>query len=425
MSGGSLLEPNIKKNVIADETGNQVLIGTFGELLVGSKLDDIAVQFQYPQLNTEFDIDGDASVVTGDGSISASNSMAIASSATTGTAIIQSKNSIRYVLGHTFYAFHTGKFVGTGTGYLGCTDYTDGFAIKIVNGNMSFGYFDGGVEKGSDGAAGFDDQANFNGSFNVSGLDLTTLNIFVIIGGYLGSANTALFVKKDGWQLLHILKTEGRIAQTHVDNPVFPISIKAINGMTVSTGSWNGGILAGFIPNGRPFHFPNTQIVSGAAAEQGQMTLTGTNVGTMVIFHLKDTFQSIVNKVRAKLLSYDFHIDVPGGTATGTVIFQIVANPTLSGSATYADINSNSSTVEYDHTPGTGASVNATGGLPLVTAHLEYVGSNKGGTVGNAQIEAEKLGAIGRRGDVFAIVVKDKGGNGVTVRANLHWEELF
>lgn len=412
---------------IVDPAGDTNFIGAFGEQIAGSKLDDISVQFQYDQLNTDFDLNATATAVTGDGAIQSINSYAEASSATTGTATIQSRDSIRYRPGHSGFGDFTASFSGTGTGYAGSHDASDGFALKLVNDNASFGYVKGGVETGSSGAAGFDDEATWNGNLDVSTIDWTKLQIFRVTFGYLGVANPTLWIRKDKWYTLHTVRTESRLTGTHVDNPVFPMRIRAENGMTVRTGSWNGGTIGVDSSVGsRGFAFPNTVLINGVAAEQGEMTLTGTNVGTIVIFNSKLTFQSKTNKVKARLTSYEFIIDIPAGNVLGTVAVQIVGQPTLSGVPTYADINTNSSIMQYDHTPGTGASVNyASGGFPILTNNLNYVGTAKGGTSQVATIDAESIGAFAYAGDTFAIIAKDLAGNNVTVRARLNFEELF
>jgi hypothetical protein len=406
--------------LISDRAGNSGLIGSFGEQLVGQKVSDISVQFQYDVLNTEFDLNATETAVTGDGVNSATASYSQASSATTGTATIQSKDFLRYRPGHTGFADFTAYFSGTGTGEAGIFDDNDGFKLKVTNGVASFCYIKGGVE------TGLVSQSSWNGDADLNNIDWETLNIFRITFGYLGVANPTLWIKKNTWQILTTLRTEGVLTGTHVNNPVFPMRIKATNGMTVRAGSWDAGTIGQEnAPGQRAFHFPTSEVISGAAAEQGEALMVSTNVNTIALFNSKTTFQGKVNKVKARLLSYAFHVDIPAGNVTGSVVFQIVSNPTLSGAASYVDVNTTSSVMQYDHTNGTGASVNATLGSPIITDYIEYTGSNRGGAVNDAKIDAERIGAIAYPGDTFALIAKDLGGNGVTVRAILNWEELF
>lgn len=401
-----------------DATGNSQFIFPFGETLIADKFDDVSVQFQYNQLNTQFDIR--PPVLTGDGVVNSTNAYLSASSASSGSAKVSSRDSIRYRPGHSGFADFTAAFIGTGVGEAGCFDDDNGFILKYDNGNVSFGYRKGGTDY-------LDDQSVFNGDISVSDIDFSKLNIFRISFGYLGVANPTLWIKKDVWYILHQYKTEGLLTGTHVNSPVFPMRIDAENGIEVRSGSWNGGTLGqGSSVGKRGFTFPNTVIAAGTGPDQGSMTLVGTNVNTIVLFRSKSTFNGVSNNVKARLSSYEFVVEVPSGNVVGTVVMQIIGNPTLSGAATYSDINANSSIMEYDHTPGTGASVTyASGGSVLLTTSLNYIGTAKGGAVAKTSIDAESIGAFAYAGDQFAIIAKDLAGNGVNVRVALNWEELF
>jgi hypothetical protein len=405
-------------NVVdVDSAGNENFNGAFGESVAEQRLSDVMVQFQYNYIDQQFDIA--TPEIVGDGVASAGNSLATVSSASSGIAHISSRDSIRYRPAHTGYAYFTASFNGTGIGKAGCFDDVNGFIIRVDNGVATFGYLKNGVEKGTDGAAGFD-------SVDTTGIDLTKLNIFMITFGYLGVANPTLWVKKDKWRVLHIIKTEGRLTETHVNTPVFPIGTHAEDGMTISTGSWAGGTIGQKSNVGsRGFAFPNTTAINGTAAEQGSMTMVSTNALVPVLFRSKSTFQGLTNHVKARLTGFNFEVDVPAGNVIGAVQFQIVGNPTIVGTPTYADINTNSSIIEYAHTAGTGSGITITGGGVIVTKTVDYVGSNKGGSTSDASIDAESLGAFAYSGDTFAILAKDLGGNAVTVRVTLNWEELF
>ena len=411
---------------IEDSAGNENFIGVFGEQLAGEMHDDISVQFQYNFLNTGHDVVLPA--VTGDGVQQAVNSYAEVSSAATGTAIIQSKDSIRYRPAHTGVAYFTASFNGaTGTGWAGGTDYTHGFALKYNNTTKiaSFGYIKSGVETGTAGGAGFD--SDWFGNLSPSKVDWTKLNIFKITFGYLGVASPTLWIKLGKWYVLHTVDTEGVLDGTHVDTPVFPISIKAENGMTVRTGSWNGGTIGNLsIAGTRGMAFPNVVLIDGTGAEKGEATLAGTTVKTMALFRSKPTYKGKANKVKTRLLSYEFVVDVPSGTAIGTVIFQLIGNPTLSGAGTFADIDTDNSVMEVDNAAGTGASVSyVSGGKVLLTTTTQYTGANKGGSTGKASIDAERIGAFAYANDTFAVIAKDVAGNNVKARIMLNWEEHF
>jgi len=400
-----------------DIAGNTGLISPFLDTLVAEKNADVSVQFQYNQLNTEFDLNADATITTGDGVIQSTGSYAEASSASSGTATIQTRDRIRYKPGFGGYAYFTASFQGAGTGYHGSWDDADGFAIKVSNGVMSFGYIKSGIEKGSWGGDGFD-------SVDTSGIDLTKVNIYMIVFGYLGVANPTLLIKQDNWRVLHIVLTEGRLDGTHVDNPVFPITMRAIDGMTMKMASCSGGIIGdGNKTGNRGFAFPNQMVTTGSDI-QGQVTLSGTTVSTVVLFRSKASFGSKTNKVKSILSAYDFHINIPSGNNTGEVVFQIVKVNTLSGVGTWTDINTNSSIMEYDHS-STGASVTVTDGTPLITKIVEYAGEKNGGSIGSITLDAEQIGVTAYSGDIFAILAKDNAGHNVTIQVSANWSEQF
>lgn len=415
---------NLRGVIDIDSAGNENFNGVFGESVAEARQDEITVQFQYNYYDEQFDVTPE--VVTGDGSTSVADSLATVSSASVGTASRSSRDSIRYIPGHTGYVYFTASFNGAGKGKAGSFDDENGFILSIDNGVASFGYLKSGVEKGSNGDNGLDNQSEWNGSTNISNIDLTKLNIFMITFGYLGVANPTLWVKKDKWSVLHTVKTEGVLELTHVDTPVFPMSIYAENGTTVKSGSWSAGTIGRDSNIGaRGFGFPNTPIIDGTAAEQGEALMVGTAVNPIVLFRSKATFKSKVNNVKARLTGFTFEVDVPTGNTIGAVVFQLIGNPTITGTPTWQDINLNSSIIEYAHTNGVGSGVTTSGGGVIVTKTVDYVGSNKGGSTSDASIDAESLGAFAYRNDVFAIVAKDLNGNGVTARVSLNWEELF
>lgn len=403
--------------------GGQQFIFPFGEALAGKKYDDVSVQFQYNYLDTQFDVN---TSTTGAGAaVGAANSVAYATTTSDGeVAYISSRDSIRYRPGHSGFIDFTLAADVSGGGYVHGggfgVDMKNGFCVEIDQGGMAFGFFQDGTKKGSNYQSGFD-------TVDTTGITLSNLNIYRIAFGYLGVANPTLFVRYGGvWRKLHEVQTEGLANATHTETPVFPLTIMAHDGGKVYTASWNGGVIGnGSLTGNRPFHFPNTIIADGAAASQGEMTLTGTDVGTVVIFNAKDTYQGKTNNVKSRLLGYNFEVDVPAGNVYGEVVFQLVGVQTLSGTPAYTDINTTASVIRYDHTAGAGASVDVTAGVPVAQEALSYVGSSKGGVSGSTAIDAERIGAFAYAGDVFAIIAKDLGGNGVTVRVALNWEELF
>lgn len=398
--------------------GVGVAVGPFGEVLVANKLDDISIQFQYDYLNQADDLK--AVSVTGDGSASAVDSLAIASSAANGTALIESRSSIRYRPGRSGYADMTVAFSGAGIGYAGPHDDADGFFFKYDDGSVVVGYRRDGADVV---------QVPSPVGFALGDIDWTKLNIVRVLFGFLGVASPVFMIKLGNWKVLHIIKTEGVIDTTHVLNPVFPMRIRAEDGCTVKSGSWNGGTFGdGVDIPGRSFHWPSVQLVGGAGPDQGWMNLVGTALLTGVIFRNRATYQGKVNKVSARMVSYAIFV-TPTTTGEGTVSWQLIGNPVLSGAGTYVNVDTNNSIIEYDHTQGTGASVNfASGGRVAICGEVSYsqapgVAPGTSGTSG--EVDALRIGTVAHPGETFVLVVKDDSGNAPQLRFNVNWEELF
>jgi len=403
--------------------GVQSLTFPFGEQLVGFKQDDISVQFQYNYLDTQFSV---KTSTTGVGaSVGVQDSVAYAETLAPGeTSYICSKDSIRYVSGHSGYAIFTLGGDVTDGGYVHGGGFnpnmSNGFIITIdsVGSGLHFGFLKNGVQKGSNYENGLDEVVNH-------GLALLNLNIYMIMFGYLGVANPMLFVKVNGlWKLLHMVDTEGKTTETHTSTPVFPICIMSHDGAKAITASWNGGIIGNTQLIGlRPFHFP-IQLL-GADPLEGTATTVGTAVKTIVAFKSLDLFHGKSNNVKARLTRYTINVYVPAGNVYGEVVFQLIKYSNFTGTPNWVNINSDSSVIQYDHTSGIGSAIVPTSGAVIDQGLVSYTGSLKGATVTRAILEAEKIGAYAYAGDTFAIIAKDRGGNGVTVSVSFNWEELF
>ena len=174
--------------------------------------------------------------------------------------------------------------------------------------------------------------------------------------------------------------------------------------------------------------FPTVPLVDGVVSpEQGSVALVSTNVSTLAVFHNKTTYQSKTNKVKAVMLQMHVTVDIPA-TGEGEVTIQLIGNPTLSDAPTYTSIDANNSIIEYDHTPGTGASVDyASGGKVVHSFQLSYSAStgNQASFSTDDKIEAERIGAVAYPDNSFVLLAKDLGGNAVTVRFHFVWEELL
>jgi len=389
---------------LSDVSGQANLtVGLFGEMLTGNKQDHVTLNFKYPYYNTTFDMK--AQEVSGDGTITVSDSLLSVSSPTLGTAIAESKNNLMYKAGHTAYADFTASYDGTGTGFAGAFDDNDGFFVKVSNGTASIGRLYGGVQ------TGLVTQNNFNGDADINSIDWTNLNVFRIMFGYLGVSNIIFQIRDNGWKTLHVIQTEGQINTTTVKNPTFPIRFEAQNGMTVKTGSANAGLIGGDINNKRYFAFA------------GSTTLSSTNVATAVHFSNKGTYKTLPNKNKAQLVKLKLFIDAPA-SGTGTVEIKFYKNATITGTPSYTDVDTNDSTMQY----ATNVTY-ASGGKLVFVDYVGYsssVAASGADTGGRDTVILSDIGLYLLENETMTITAQNVAGStNVTVRFAFNWLEEF
>lgn len=404
---------------------NVAFVDAFGQLVCDKMVSSISANFADGRLDEQFDVMPPA--LTGDGAATAVNGYAQVSSAATGTAIIESRDSIRYSNGRGYYILMTASFEGSGTGYAGGFDgstFHDGFALRYDGATdvLEFGYFDAGV---------FTDQIEIDHAG--LGLELSNLNIFAIIGGFLGVANPTLLVKKDTWKVAGVIKTEGRIDECHVRIPAFPISIRAENDMIVKTGSIHGGTIGSAEKvQDRGFSYPNQVFTNTGdagnppTAVRGRLTLSGTDIATAFILRSKDLYNGLPNKVKTDVINVS--LTVEPSADNGVVQAMLVGNPTnISPSAVYSDV-SPSSVIEIDDNAGgqaTGLYVSgsSTGDVVGEPINIVYAGSGATRLGGEGETIVDELSLDGIAGETLAFLIRDLGGNGVVVDWRITWIE--
>lgn len=396
-----------KQNKIVSSADLEVLVGAFGELLVGQKKDDVNVKFIYDYYNTDFELQ--PAVVTGDGAGSVSGGLVRAATTSVGTCLVSSKNSIRYRTGHTGYVDLTLMREGDSGFVMGGGFDSDGFFVK----------YDIDTDKWAVGRRYSDTdyvetEDVFNGNCPIDTLDSTKLNIFRIVFGYLGAANPTFLVKLDRWYVLHVLKTENMLTTPTVRNPSFPVSIYAEGGATALSASWNGGVIDG------------ASVETGARFFDESLTkaIVGTTVGTLGTFRNKTTFFGIPNKVKAQLIRYEFTVDAPA-SGYGTVEFKIYKNAELTGTASYTDLDENNSVLEVDI-----GQTYSSDGRVIFTEHIQYsssVGGSGSKSGGSESLPALELSLVLLPGETSTITAQNvaASASNVTVRAIFEHIELF
>jgi len=276
-------------------------VTVFGDEIVASRQDLISIQFPYG-VST---YDTVSSTVSG-GSVTSANSMAVISSGTnpTGAAQLQSKRALRYRSGHEAYVYFSALFntggVANSTQWIGLLDATNGVAVGYNGTGFSVLYRNNGV-----------DTVIPQASFNLDPLDGTgpsgftlnpqTLNVYRIGYGWLGASPIVYQVlgANGEWIPFHQIISNNTVLTPIFSNPMIPITAQVtktsgVLNITLSTASWNAGILAQ----------PSNASSRYFAAQSLITTITGS--GTPSEQHLltvrnKTTFQGQANKISVRI----------------------------------------------------------------------------------------------------------------------------
>jgi len=387
-----------QKTQLTSHNGGLSFVGIFGEQLSAKLADDISVKFPYG-VNTTYDV---STSVTGDGAVASSSGNLCSISSTTGTAQVQSRDAVRYRPGHTARFLFTASFNGTGTGTIGAYNDDSGVWLKYDGGTITAGYRNGGIDTST---------TALNGG-SAGSLDWSKINIFEITYGYLGVAPIVISVldpTEGTFSPLHTFFTPGALTTTHIGTPILPIRMETDGDMEILTASWTGGVMG-----------DGSQIGARAFSWNGEFTLSGTDIGTVVTFENMSTFNSKDNAVKVRLLRYEFFVDKPSN-ADGTVQFDIIANPSLTGTPSWTDEETGNSVMRYDTVQQYDS-----GGKPILTEWVGYSGFHNSGAAGGNVFDAAKIGAVCRPGEQFSILARNvDGSTNVTVRVTFNWEELF
>lgn len=403
------------RSIITDSSGSNAMVGIFGEVLATDIRNDVLVQFQYNI--------ADRDVITGlvdTGTVTQSDHMCVVSTGagTDAEAHVYSVQTTRYRPGHTSICHFTAMFetgpVPNTLQRVGLINDVDGIFIGCNDTNRFVGYE-------YDGTTTYIEEDNWNGDPRVRQFDWTALNVYRIKYGWLGAAPIVFQMQLPGtleWVDIHRTIEQGTLVHPHIGNPALPVQIDIVKtgadatDVVIKSGSWQAGTLGlcGTCGN-RPF-------------QDAQVKAAVTTTPTVVaVYRNKDTFFGKINKVRAQLLRYQFHIDSPSSLNDfGTVRFRLIANPTLAGTPAWADINTNNSIIEVDT-----AQTYVGGGEVGYTEYHSYAGG-KGNSVPSASVDAEQFNLILYPGNTYALVadiVYSQGTASADVRHAFNWVELF
>ena len=416
-STASYTQKGAKRVTIVDEGNTANIVGVYGEQLATDIKNDVIVQFQYNISSYDAVTD-----VVDTGTVTQVDNMAVISSGSgaSAEAHIYSVNNIRYRPGHTALVHFTAMFENGGVANVkqraGAFDDEDGLYVGYNGTDLVVGYLNQGVatEITSD---------NWNGDSRiVPNVDFTKLNVFRIKFGWLGTVPLKFQMLLPGteeWVDIHTVRVHGVDSEPHIGNPQMPVQMDIVKdsagatNVVMKTGSWQAGTFGLCQECGnRPF------------AHESNKTLVGSTEQAIIHYRSATTFQSKSNKVRTRLLRYQFFIDSPPGAGdTGTVIFRLRRVQSVGGTPSWNNIDANNSVIEFDQA-GTYVSTGAVLGLP------EFKGYDGGGFLGSAsaggnEVDAEQYNLFLDPGGIYVITAEDTGGNSVTVRAAFNWVELF
>jgi hypothetical protein len=308
---------------IADPSQNNQTTTIFGEQIVTVQHASLLESFQY-HINTKTIM----TTVTNGGTVTQSDSMGVLSSstATNGSARIETKKRLRYRPGSEGYAIFTTLFENGGvagaTQFAGIFDNTDGYFLGF-NGTD----FCVGRRKDSVNYLTTDVNQDFLAKY-----DPTKLNIFVIKYAWLGTTPiTFYWLDNSGkWIQIKRLDIANTLTAPSISNPQLPMAVEVIktsgaSDIVIKTGSWNCGTSQ-----------ENPDI--GNSDFSWRASATGvTTENVLVNFRNRTTFQGVTNKVRITLLYMSGSSD---GTKPASI--KVYKNLAIGGTPSWSSRDSNS-----------------------------------------------------------------------------------
>jgi len=372
----------------------------FGEKLTAIRKSLIAAQFQYgfPAANAD-------AVTANGGTITVVESMLIASTGTNvaGAASIANRKALRYLPGQEAFA-----------------NFTSIFTTPKADSYQRAGLFDdaNGFFVGYEGTTFYAtrrrDSVDTNHEIDLSSIfdveegvfDPTKGNIYRISFGYLGFAtiNFEVMCPCGNWKLLHKIEYPNTETVTHILNTNLPPRMQVANtgnntDLSIKVGSFTAGVIdgGGVDPTSRRFTFAQTA-----------KTITA---GTLMVvtFRSKATFATLTNYIESLLTMLVFNSDLSKSS-----LWELERNGTIVGTPTWADINTNDSTIEYSTdavvTKATGELMFA---MPLGKVDREVI----------TDLEVQEINLLPE--DYITLYITTPGGTSGTYDLAFRWKELF
>lgn len=354
-----------------DSQGNEMPLPltAFGDLRTAPLKPQFQGSFEYTVDNTDLNIN----TVTGGGTVTQADGMAVVSSSitTTSSAMLQSKRHARYKSGLgglvRFTALFTtpvadteqlaGLFDEVGSSEAFKNGYAVGYAGTTVYGLHRFQNDTLITIPITD----WDDPLDGTG-FSGMVLDQTKLNVFAVPYQYLGAGAIRLYVESDTtglFTLVHTINYANNNIEPSVHNPNFFFTLHVDNKATTSNLIVKSSSYAYFIEG-------ETELIELHQPLNSSGTITKLAVTTEIaIFTIKNktTYQSKTNFI--DILLKIIAASIEASSANNLAELRLVKNATIGGVPSYSDINTSNSVVEID-TAGTTVS----GGIDLFPGAL-------------------------------------------------------
>jgi hypothetical protein len=415
----NFLLQGIRDHTNADPIGKQATNGVFGQRQSESRQVHVQSNFRYNIPDDSFLIfssDGTSGTSgTGNYGVDATADAGVGfvetGTGSSGSAIVQDRNRVRYGAGQESGAIFTARFTTDpdATLRIGLHDQQDGFYLGHDGSEYFFGHEDTGTETKYP-RSNWIDPLDGTGPSGET-IDFSQLNIFRITFGYLGTAPAFLehyAGPETGWiEVDHIDFTDMAIG-THVRNPSLPLRMEATRpsgdgNARVGSGSWMGYVLS------------NNELEPGIRrfdAEGDRGTVSSSTDEHIITIQNKETYQGVANDIQIVP-----EVMNPIADADDTSTFYITRGAVTADSLTFTDRNTENSVAEVATDATTVNSVDK-----IMARRKIPAGSRQSGSKGvNILLETERL----EPGERMTVYANSEGTSVNLFEAVVGWRELF
>jgi hypothetical protein len=383
------------------------MVSIFGDMTVAQRTDEILVHFQFGI--SDYDVVYLANTTSTLEHVS--GKAVLSSGSDTGPARMVSRAPMRFPPGHMAYSIFSASW----------DNYSEGYAFAgplCYNGGYFVGFKDGefvvGKRRNSTDyivhASEFDYNIITDDPYLSFVLTPEYNNLFCVTYGDMAAAPATFWVLTDiGWVPFHTISNENNSSSVPIGNPSTPVmyEVGGPGNISVSTRAFSAGF-AGY----------DSGVNTRAQGYKRVVSATQSATTTIVVFRMPDTFNGEPNCTMSEMLDYVFFVDAPA-LGSGTVEFEILANPTITSPGDFTPIEDGESPMEY--------SINTV--IEAGTGKLRAYGPVAFSSQGNVSIttpgkfNARESGLVAVRGDVFALIARNTSTTTVTARAALFWKD--